>query len=138
MQVPAQAEPSLSHAPRVPRGNPVTAEQVPTDPATLHASHCPEHPLSQQTPSTHRPETHWFTAAQRAPFVPFGLHWPASQKCPTHSASPLHVALHALAPQRKGVHADVEAAGQAPAPSHDAEAVAVPETHAAAVQIEVG
>jgi hypothetical protein len=47
--------PVPTHAVRVPRGAPLTAMHVPTLPATLHASHCPVHSVSQHTPSAHFP-----------------------------------------------------------------------------------
>jgi hypothetical protein len=37
---------------RVPCGAPSTGTHVPTAPVASHASHCPVHPTSQQTPST--------------------------------------------------------------------------------------
>jgi hypothetical protein len=46
--VPPHFEPSLWQGGRLPIGSPLTAEQTPSLPATLQASHCPEQPPSQQ------------------------------------------------------------------------------------------
>jgi hypothetical protein len=51
-QVPAHVEPSPVQSDLPPTGAPVTGEQVPFDADRLHASHCPVHAESQQTPST--------------------------------------------------------------------------------------
>jgi hypothetical protein len=40
---------------RTPRGVPLTATHWPTCPVSAQASHCPEHALSQQTPSVQWP-----------------------------------------------------------------------------------
>jgi len=42
----------VSHAERAPCGVPVAGVHVPSLPVMSHASHCPSHALSQQTPST--------------------------------------------------------------------------------------
>jgi hypothetical protein len=57
-QAPPQALPSLAQAGRAPRGVPVAAEQVPTEPGTSHAWHWPSQAASQQTPSTQKPVAH--------------------------------------------------------------------------------
>jgi hypothetical protein len=41
LQAPPQAEPSVSQAARAPWGAPATAVQVPAEPVTSQASHCP-------------------------------------------------------------------------------------------------
>jgi hypothetical protein len=46
------------HDVRPPWGGPPTLEQVPFEPATSQASHCPVHARSQHTPSTQNPEAH--------------------------------------------------------------------------------
>ena len=66
-QLPPQAVPSVAHALRVPCGVPVAVEQVPTLPATSHASHWPVHARLQQTPSTHSPVAHSLLPAQEVP-----------------------------------------------------------------------
>jgi hypothetical protein len=48
---PPHAEPSVLHATRVLRGMPLTGVQMPSVSLSLHASHCPLQPVSQQTPS---------------------------------------------------------------------------------------
>jgi hypothetical protein len=54
-QEPPHADPSLAHAARAPCGWPETGTQVPTEPATSQAWHCPSHAWSQQTPSVQKP-----------------------------------------------------------------------------------
>jgi hypothetical protein len=68
-QAPAQV-PVPEQSGRVPIGwvPAGVAEQVPTLPATLQASHRPEHLELQQTPSVHdRPLWHWLSLVQAAP-----------------------------------------------------------------------
>jgi hypothetical protein len=48
---------------------PDTAMQVPTEPETSHAWHCPPQPLLQHTPSTQLPDAHSPAAAQVVPFA---------------------------------------------------------------------
>ena len=64
------------HAERAPWGAPETALHVPSAPPTSHASHWPVQAVSQQRPSTQRPDAH------RVPLVhavPLGsLHVPGS------------------------------------------------------------
>jgi hypothetical protein len=80
-------------------GAPVTCEQVPTWPETLHAWHCPVQSLSQQTPSPRWPETHWLGTVAAVPFASFGLHVVELQKSPaTQSLSFAQVVLHAVEP----------------------------------------
>jgi hypothetical protein len=67
LQVPLQAVPSATHAARGDTGGPATGEHVPFVAGRLQASHCPEQALSQQTPSTHRPEAHCPEFAQALP-----------------------------------------------------------------------
>jgi hypothetical protein len=99
-QAPPQADPSEAQAARAPRGAPGTGVQVPTDPATSQASHCPVQAALQQTPSAQKPLAHCVPAAQAAPSAPFGAqtppehHWPAAQS-PSAAQSPRQ----AVAPQ---------------------------------------
>lgn len=64
MSVPSHVMPHVVPPPeplqsgRVPWGSPATAEQVPTLPLTSHAAHCDVQAVSQQTPSTQKPEPH--------------------------------------------------------------------------------
>jgi len=51
-QAPPQTVPSEAQAVLALRGAPATAVQVPAVAASAHASHCPVHAVSQQTPST--------------------------------------------------------------------------------------
>lgn len=53
----------------VPRGAPVTAIQVPLNPGSPHASHCPAHRLPQQTPSTQAWLVHSSLSRQASPFA---------------------------------------------------------------------
>jgi hypothetical protein len=48
---------------------PDTAMQVPAEPETSHAWHCPPHALLQQTPSTQLPDAHSPAAAHAVPFA---------------------------------------------------------------------
>jgi hypothetical protein len=65
--------------------------------------------------------------AQLLPLVRKGAQTPAEQKSPlTQSASPTQLPRQALAPQVYGLQPCVCAAGQLPAPSHDAARVATP------------
>lgn len=57
------------HFVRAPCGAPVMPEQVPSAPGTSHASHCPVHTESQQTPSMQKPVVHSFLLVQAEPFV---------------------------------------------------------------------
>jgi len=73
--------------------------QVPTLPATPHASHCPLHAVSQQTPSAQLPDVHCPAEAHAAPLAFFAVHVPALQKSPAmQSASVTHVDKHAVDP----------------------------------------
>lgn len=57
-QTPPHAVASVAHGVLDPRGTPLTGAQVPTLPATLHASHCPLHAALQHTPSLAIPDVH--------------------------------------------------------------------------------
>jgi hypothetical protein len=88
------------HETRAPCGAPATFVHAPRLPATSHASHCPPHARSQQTPSTHWFEPHCQGVPQAAPFAFFGAHVPAwhhaseaQSACATHvpaQAPPAH------------------------------------------------
>lgn len=65
-QVPAQS-PEPPQAARGGSGSPKTAEQVPSRPLRLQASHWPVHEVSQQTPSTQAPLAHWPLPVQASP-----------------------------------------------------------------------
>jgi hypothetical protein len=78
-QTPPQVLPSEAHAGRAPRGAPVTFVQVPADPVTLQAWHCPLQAVAQHTPSTHCPLAHWFGPAQATPGPFWGVQTPAAQ-----------------------------------------------------------
>jgi hypothetical protein len=61
-----------------------------------HAWHGPGQALSQQTPSTQKPELHWVVVLQGLPAVPSGLQTPALQKSPlTQSELVAHGLAHA-------------------------------------------
>jgi hypothetical protein len=45
--------------------------QVPTEPATLQASHAPEQTVLQQTPSTQLPLEHWLLPVHADPSASF-------------------------------------------------------------------
>jgi hypothetical protein len=64
--------PSVAHAARPPVGAPVTGEHVPAFAGTTHDPHCPVHALLQQTPSTQKPDVHWFAPPHVAPSPSFG------------------------------------------------------------------
>jgi len=63
-QLPPQTVPSEAQALRAPCGAPVAGEQVPTLPATSHASHCPPQARSQQNPSAQEPVAHSWSPPQ--------------------------------------------------------------------------
>src|SRR5262245_24422419 len=60
--------PTPEQALRVPCGDPVTAEHVPTLPLASHAAHCAPQAVSQQTPSTQKPEPHSALVEHATPF----------------------------------------------------------------------
>jgi hypothetical protein len=86
----------------------VTGLQEPALPGRSHASQAPPQAVSQQTPSTHWPLPHWFSALHAWPGVFFASQVPeALQKLPSaHCASEVHpagqavpVPLHTYGPQ---------------------------------------
>jgi hypothetical protein len=74
---PPHAVPSDPQIGRGACGGPLTGEQVPIFPDTLHASHCPLHAPSQQTPSTQNPLVHMFADVQPEGGASFGRQIPA-------------------------------------------------------------
>jgi hypothetical protein len=131
-QLPPQAEPSLAQAERAPWGAPVTGLQVPTLPGRSQAWHWPPQAWLQQTPSAQAPVAHWLAAVQAPPLATLGRQAPAWHQSPAaQSASAAQLVLQAVAPQAKGAQAEVAGAGQLPAPSQLAAAVAVPEAQEA-------
>jgi hypothetical protein len=92
-QEPPQADPSVAHAVRPPRGSPTTAPQTPALPATLQASHWPLQAVSQQTPSTQLPLAHCAALPQLAPAASREVQTP-----PEHQSPPLQSALVTQSP----------------------------------------
>jgi hypothetical protein len=78
-QMPPQTLPSEAHACRPPCGAPITLVQVPAEPGTSQAWHCPLQAVPQHSPSTHSPLAHWFAAPQVPPFARSGAQTPAAQ-----------------------------------------------------------
>jgi hypothetical protein len=131
-QTPPQAEPSVPHGVRAPAGDPILAEQIPTRPATLQASHWPLQVLSQQTPSVHRPLAHWLAPEQVAPPARRSAQTPDEhQAVAAQSASIRQLPLQAVAPQAYALQLAVSGAGQAPF-KQSAAAVAPPSRQEAA------
>jgi hypothetical protein len=99
-QAPPQAEPSVAQAGRPARGSPITAVQRPVLPLTLQASHCPLHPVSQQTPSTQFPLAHCPAPPQLPPFASTETQTPPEHQSPlVQSELVAQLPLHAMAPQ---------------------------------------
>lgn len=117
---PAHA-PEPAHAARDPCGAPdVTAVQVPADPPTSHASHCPPQLLLQQTPSTQLPLVQSGFVVQTLPFS-FGPHEPATHGLgAAHCSDPEQVIRHALpaASHVNGAHEIGDGPIHPPLPSH--------------------
>lgn len=76
---------SVGHAARPAWGAPLTGVHVPTEPARSQASHCPLHPVLQQTPSAQRPDRHSASEPQTCAFT--FLHLPASGPAVTSAQS---------------------------------------------------
>jgi hypothetical protein len=94
------------------------------------------HALLQQTPSTQNVELHCEPAVHADPFESFPPHVPPMQVSPaTQSVSSVHDVLHDVDAHTYGAHGLVEAAGQLPAPSQFAPAVAVPPVQLAVRQL---
>jgi hypothetical protein len=130
LQKPLQALPSDSQGGRAPCGWPWfgTGAHVPTEPGTSQAWHWPVQAALQHTPSTHRPDRHWFAASQPAPFTRFGSQSGALQKpFASQCASVEQVLRQAVAAQANGKQLTVCRAGQAAAlPGQFAATVATP------------
>jgi hypothetical protein len=83
--------------------------------------------LLQQTPSTQNVDVHCVPDVHADPFASFPPHDPPMHVSPaTQSVSTVHVVLHDVDPHTYGAHVVVDGAGQLPAPSQFAPAVAVP------------
>jgi hypothetical protein len=74
----AHASAPDAHASRLPWGAPFTGVHVPFASTRSHASHCPLHAPSQQTPSTQKPDEHWLAFVHVWPCV--------SRQCPACGA----------------------------------------------------
>jgi hypothetical protein len=121
----------LAHAGRVvPCGAPFTGVHVPSEPTTLHASHCPVHAESQQYPSAQAPLPHSASVVHELPFfvrqtpsrpgtahVPVGPQDATPQQTPSVQKS---VAWHALPSAHffpspcTGTHAELDASQKYP------------------------
>jgi hypothetical protein len=116
-QLPPQV-PEPAHAVREPCGAPlVIAEQVPTDPDTSQASHCPPQAPSQHTPSTQRLLWHWPLLEHASPLGRVTTQLPLTQygALATQSALPaqlLRQAVPALLHTRASPHGLLLAIGQ--------------------------
>ena len=116
--VPPQ-EPSQTPTPphvRVPWGAPLTVVQVPSLPATSHASQGWSHSRSQHAPSEQMSERQLLAVAQAPPFARFAAHLPALQNAPVaHSASFVQVATGQLplVPSQRVTH-ELVASGRLP------------------------
>jgi hypothetical protein len=94
---------------------------------------------SQQTPSTQWPLAHWLAPAQATPAASFATHTPDEHQAETaQSESAWQSPWQAVAPQAYGLHGWLTTAGQDPAPSQEAAAVAVPAVQEAARQLATG
>jgi hypothetical protein len=78
LHAPAHA-PVPTHAGRPARGAPELATHVPALPASSHASHCPEHAVSQHSPPTQKPLAHCDNRLQGVPGASLGTQTPAEQ-----------------------------------------------------------
>jgi hypothetical protein len=139
LHVPAHV-PLPAHTARDPCGAPETNEHVPTDPPTSHAWHCAAQGVLQHTPSMQFVELHCEPEVHADPFESFPPQVPPMQMSPaTQSVSTVHDVLHEVDPHAYGAHEVVDAAGQFPAPSQFAPAVAVPPVQLALRQfVDVG
>jgi len=116
-------------------GAPVTAEQLPSWPATSQASHWPSHAELQQKLSTQCPLEHWRSPLQPWPFGRCGVHTPAEQKWPVaHCPSIKQLPMHCEGPHVDGAQSCVSTAGHLPSPRQKASSVATPLVQLAARQ----
>jgi len=121
---PPQLVPAPAHVPRAPCGLPAgTCAQVPSDAVRSQAMHCSVQGVLQQTPSTQKPDWHWFAPWQGRP-LPIVPHDPLlhafgdtqSAGPPQRSAQPLPSGRH-----MNGAHdSPGPAPAQAPRPSQRA------------------
>ena len=76
-------------------GAPVTNEHVPTLPGCTQDAQLPSQAVSQQTPSTQKPELHSSLVVHLCPCGSSGTHWCASQRKPfPQPASDWHMSGH--------------------------------------------
>lgn len=129
-QLPLQV-PLPAQAARAPCGAPeLSAVQVPTAPATSHASHAPVQAALQHTPSTQREFWHWLFAVQAVPLGRNAVQLPAAQygAALLQSLLPPQPVRQAVPPAlqiRLPEQALLLALGQWPAPSQLAAAVSI-------------
>jgi hypothetical protein len=107
VEVPSQAPrhrlPSVAQGCLPARGLPETGLQMPGWPGSAQAAHWPLQAVSQQTPSTQKPEVHWLLPPQVAAWAFLAVHTPAEHQFPVaQSVSTEQEALQAVAPQRNG------------------------------------
>jgi hypothetical protein len=138
LHVPRQASVVPAHAARVPRGVPLTATHLPSEPASAHAWHCPLHAPSQHTPSTQLPFVHSAAVTHCVPFAFFARqtavasqYWPLAHGCVV-SQPPEHFVASA---HRLLAHGELIVVVHVPIPPHTDAVVAVPFAHEAAVQV---
>lgn len=88
------------------------------------------HALSQQTPSTQKPEVHWPLPLHDVPLPSFGLQTPPEQNVVVvQSVSVAQSPRQAFAPHENGAQSCVFFAGQLPVPEHRASRTATPAVH---------
>lgn len=127
---PPHALPSVAQAARPPCGAPVTATQVPSLPATSHASHCSPHAVAQQTPSAQKPEVHSASPPHVSPSASRGVHTPAEQNAVAlQSPSTVQSPAQSTGPHENGAQSCVRSAGQLPVPTQVSSRTATPPVH---------
>lgn len=100
-----------------------TGPQIPGRPGRSQRSHAPVQALSQHTPSTHSPPSHWVDAVQAEPFGRSGAHAPSVQLAPGAQSvfevqlvrqapfGPQRYTPHAGSAERSGADSQVPALG---------------------------
>jgi hypothetical protein len=137
-QVPRQASRTPRQGARkVPRGALLTAIHLPLFPVSAHASHCPAHRVSQQTPSTQAWLVHSTFRTHASPLAFKVLHWfvPGSQYCvAAQGCVALHPPAHCIpsAAHRFEVQATPVTTVQAPLPLQVDATLATPPVQLAA------
>jgi len=111
---------------------------VPTEPLSLHDSHCPSHALLQQIPSTQSPEVHCVSDEQESPLPSFATQAPVASQYwfDAHEVDVQlvsHVALPSSAQSRSGQSA-VPGSVQAPEPLQTEAVVTTPAEQLASSQ----